>query len=1072
MSIQNLIVLSQLTPPAQQHKVLKRERIVRVLENVLDYPLTLLEAGTGYGKSTALISFINRAPFPVYWYSISGPDRDPNLFLAKLLFSFNQLDESLAEEALRILDIPESTRDEALITLVNSLTARLDQPRLLILDDFHRVHQVGEIIQILDWLLEHLPPQLHIVIATRQSFQSPAINSLRVKGNLLEIGKEELKFTTEEIAELFQSQYSIQIDESEVLKLYEKTEGWAIGLQMVWQSIQSNPELDMQLLLESQMESADTLFDYLAEEVLLRQDKQTQDFLIQTSILSKLEANTCDFLLNTEHSETLLRNLHRMGLFIEELRPNVYRYHQIFRGFLKNRLADRPDTVLSLHQKIASYFAAHEYWEQAIAHLMEAGEYQRIVQILENIGEKMIQQGLVESINYWIHSIPSGIRRQYPFLLFLLGEVSRLNSEFDSALDHYHSAERLYRAEDSKWGISLTLRGQARVYLDTLRPLNADQILQDTLKLLDPEENPEDVADLLSLSAENQLNMGFPDKAQELLDQSNTLKPMNRDNDLIQARIFLRTGKLKRGIRLLEEREASNPATSAARPQRFHREGTLLLALFHAWQGDINKTFEYSKRGIETGERLQSNFVQSVGLMRLGHAYQLQNILPWQTGGFERAIEYYQQAMEKVDVTRIHVEPLWGICRALGYSHQIEKAEELAEESLAIARKAGDQWIGLLIQLSLGAGYVLSGNHNRANHILSLVESGAQKIHDPFLLSAAEVWLALQSWQQGFINTAMIYLEKAINHITENDYDYLLTSETFLGLNDREMIKPLLLAARDQGIHTATINRLFSYDERIQTGYHPGYTLWVRTLGTFDAWRGHHQIAPDEWKREKAKHLFQLLITNKGKWLTQDQIIYTLWPDSSEATARNNLKVVLNALNQVLEPDRPSGESPHFVERQKDYYRLSPHANIVVDTELFEKNISQGSTEGLALALDLYQAPYLEDSPMQEWALVHKQYYHQQFLIAAERLTRQHLDDNVLSIALDRTYQVLAVDPLWEPGYRYQMVIFHEMNQQSMIHSVYKQCVSIMREKLDMDVSPEFKQSYCELFPEQTNHIP
>ncbi len=1072
MSIQNLIVLSQLNPPAQQHKVLERERVAHILENVLDYPLTLLEAGTGYGKSTALISFIKRARCPVYWYSLSGPDRDPNLFLAKLLSSFNQLDESLAEEALRILDIPESTRDEAMITLVNSLTAHFDQPHLLILDDFHRVHQVGEIIQILDWLLEHLPPHLHIVIATRQSFQSPAINSLRVKGNLLEIGKEELKFTTEEIAELFQTQYGIQINESEVLKLHEKTEGWAIGLQMVWQSVQSNPELDMQLLLESQLESADTLFDYLAEEVLLRQDTQTQEFLILTSILSKLEASTCDFLLNIEHSETLLRDLYRMGLFIEELRPNVYRYHQMFREFLKNRLNDRPDTVLSLHQKIASYFAAHEYWEQAVAHLMEAGEYQRIVQILENIGEKMIQQGLVESINYWIHSIPSGIRRQYPFLLFLLGEVSRLTSQFDSALDHYHSAERLYRSEGSKWGISLALRGQARVYLDTLRPLNADQILQDTLRLLDPEENPDDVADLLSLSAENQLNMGFPEKAQELLDQSNTLKPMNRDNDLIQARIFLRTGKLKKGIRLLEEREASNPTISTGRPQRFHREGTLLLALFHAWQGDTVKTIEYSKRGIATGERLQSNFVQSVGLMRLGHAYQLQNIHPWHTRGFERAIEFYEQAMEKVDVTRIHVEPMWGICRALGYSHQIEKAEEVAEESLAIARKAGDPWISLLIQLSLGAGYVLSGNHNRANHILSLVESGSQKIHDPFLLSAAELWLALQSWQQGFINTAMIYLEKAINHITENDYDFLLTRETFLGLNDREMVKPLLLAARDQGIHTALINRLFSYDERVQTGYHPGYTLWVRTLGTFDAWRGNHQITPDEWKREKAKHLFQHLITNKGKWLTQDQITYALWPDSSETTARNNLKVVLNALNQVLEPDRPSGESPHFVERQKDYYRLSPHANIVVDTELFEKNITQGSTEGLALALDLYQAPYLEDSPMQEWALVQKQYYHQQFLMAAERLTRQQLDDNMLSTALERTYQVLAVDPLWEQGYRYQMVIFHEMNQQSMIHSVYKQCVSIMREKLDMDVSPEFKQSYRELFPEQSNRIP
>ena len=1068
MSIQNLIVLSQLTPPAQQHQVLERDRMGRILENVLDYPLTILEAGTGYGKSTALISFIKRSSCPVFWYSISGPDRDPNLFLAKLLSALNQHKKALGEEALRILDMPESTRDEALITLVNSLASQLDSPHLLILDDFHRVTQVGEIIQMLDWLIENMPPHLHIIFATRQSVQSPAINSLRVKGNLLEIGKEELKFTPDEISNLFQTQYGIHISEEEVDQLYQKTEGWAIGLQMVWQSIQNNPDLDLQLLLENQLSSTETLFNYLAEEVLLRQDASTQEFLVNTSILSKLEANTCDFLLNIEHSETLLRSLHRMGLFIVELRPNVYRYHQMFREFLENRLAQDPEKALLLHQKIASYFAAHEYWEQAVSHLLDAEEYHRIVQILENIGERILQKGLVESINFWIHSIPSGIRRRYPYMLYLLGEVNRLTSQFDNALDHYHSAERLYRAEGNDWGISMALRGQARVYLDTIRPLNADQILQDTLKHLNPEENPEDAADLLSLTAENQLNMGYPEKAQSLLDQSNQLKPLNRENDLIQARIFLRTGKLKKGMHLLEEREAHQlPTASITRPQRFHREGTLLLALFHAFQGNTEKTFEYGKRGIATAEFLQSNFVQSVAFMRLGHAYQLQNSHPWDKKGFARSIEYYEQSMEKVDVTRIHVEPLWGICRALGYSGQIEQAEARADESLAIAQKAGDLWISHLIQLSLGAGYVLSGNHNRANHILSLVESGAQNVGDPFLLSVAELWLAIQSWQQGFFNTAMIYLEKSVTRMKDNEYDFLLKQETFLGLHDREIIKPLLLAARDQGIQTSYINELFSYDERVQSGYHPGYTLWVQTLGTFNAWRGQNQIAPEEWKREKAKLLFQYLVANKGKWLTQDQITCALWPESSETTGRNNLKVVLNSLNQVLEPGRPSGESPNFIERQKDYYRLCPHARIVVDTDVFEQNITLETNESLAFALDLYHAPFLEDSPIQEHALVQKQYYHQQFLIAAEKLLKRYLEKNELDTALDLTYRILAIDSLWETGYECQMEIFYRRGQQSMVHSTYNQCVEIMNKKLDMDVSPGFKGRYKELVQPQ-----
>ncbi len=909
MSIRNLIILSQLNPPAQRSRILVRERLNRRLGGVLHNPLTILEAGTGYGKSTTILSFLRQKDLPIYWFTISGTDRDPKLFLAKLFTAFNQREQPIGDEALRILDMPDATPQEAMIAFLNALAVQIDAETLFILDDFHRVDDVPEVMGYIDWMIENLPPHLHVVIATRHGLEFPSMNKWRVKGSLLEINKDELTFTGEEIQQLFNSQYKIQLEAADVDQLLQKTEGWAIGLQMVWQTLQNNPGMSVHQVLEDERASRTALFDYLAEEVLAGQPPERQEFLLVTSILSKLDSATCDFLLTTENSDQTLRELHNSGLFIEELRPGVYRYHQIFREFLQNQLQQDGERVVELHQKIASYFSAHEYWEESIYHLLSASDYHQINQILEKIGEKMIRDGRQESINYWIHEIPESVWRNYPYLLFLLGEVNRYLGHFEDALEYYHTAERLYRKQDNKLGISLALTGQGRVFLDTIRPINADQLLQDALKLLDPVEMKEEVADLLVLTAENQLNLGLPASAEALLSQASQLRPeLDMETDLIQARIFLRTGKLQEGVDLLQDREANHPILPPSRPQRFHRESTLLLSLFYAILGESDKADTYARQGIEIGKLLQSTFVQSVGYMRLGHAILLYSQNPFNADGFEQAMAYYQESIEKVDVTRIHVEPLWGMCRALGYTHHIQQAEQVALESLEIAKKAGDEWISILIQLSLGAGEVLTGNYEAAQQYLTTAETSSLKVKDPFTLSVARMWLALRAWQQGYQNTAFGYLEKMLPIVREHGYDFLLIRETLLGLKDREMIYPLLLAAAENNIEKPFIEDLLKTRGIENEPYHPGYTLWVCTFGGFKVWRGDQEIDPEEWKREKARQLFQLLVAHHDKWLHRDQIISMLWMDTPLENANNYLKVVLNALNQVLEPDRPRGE--------------------------------------------------------------------------------------------------------------------------------------------------------------------
>lgn len=1064
MSIRNLIILSQINPPAKRSRVLQRERINQILKRSLDYPITILEAGTGYGKSTAILSFLDQRDLPVYWFTISGTDRDPTLFLAKLFTAFNQQGLAMGDEALRILDMPDATQKEALISFLNAISQTIEDETLFVLDDFHRVGSVPEIMGFMDWMVENLPHKLHIIFATRHPLEFPSFNKWQVKGNLLSIDKEELIFTIEEVRQLFSEHYGITLPTQTIEALLEKTEGWAIGLQMVWQTLQRNPNMDIGQVLKDDNPSKSALFGYLAEEVLSGLDPEVQDFLINTSILSKLDSATCDFLLTVDHSDRVLDQLQKSGLFIEELRPGVFRYHQMFREFLLTRLQRNKHLTIELHEKAASYFRAHEYWEEALFHLLSASDYVQINQVLENIGEKMIADGRQESINYWIHEMPREIRNDFPYIMYLLGEVNRYLENFEEALEYYHKAERQYRKQENRLGISLALQGQACVFLDTIRPVNADQLLQDALKLLDPLEMPQEVADLLVLTAENQLNLGFPDSAEALLSQVRELRPeFDKETDIIQTRLYLRSGRLQKGVELLRDREADNPTLSPARPQRFHRESTLLLSLFYSIMGEIDKAEHYARQGIEIGRNLQSTFVQSVGYMRLGHALLLRSQHPFNNDGFEQAMHFFRESINKIDVTRIHVEPLWGMCRALGYTGHIKEAEQLALESLEIAKKAGDEWISVLIQLSLGAGAVITGNYDPAQQYLTSAEVSSIKVKDPFTLCVARMWLAIKAWQQGFQNTAFGYLEKMLPLIEEHGYDFLLRQETLMGLKDPEAIVPLLITAKENGIEQGFIQSLLNSRGLQDTTYHPGYSLWVKTFGTFKTWRGVHLIDSQSWRREKARHLFQLLVANRDKWLPRDKINEMLWADTPVENAANYFKVILNTLNQVIEPERPKGEASFFVERNQDNYRLNPKARIIVDTELFLQLIKEDTFFSLQSALNLYEGRYFQDSYVQEWLVVEDQYYHQQFLLASEKLVTRLINQKQYEKALDYTYKILHMDRLWEPAYRSQMKIFHDLGRLSMVREVFQQCQDVLESELGSAVSPATRELYNHL---------
>jgi LuxR family maltose regulon positive regulatory protein len=1073
MSLRDLVIQSQLIPPRQRRGVLHRSRLKSRLAAIVDYPLIVVHAGTGYGKSTTLSALTDMVDL-LCWYTITEPDRDPLLFLAHLVCAFERQAPSWCEPVLRPLEKSGGqVAPEALTPLLNNLTSELDSEAVLVLDDYHLVAEVSEIAALVERLVDYIPPRLHIVISSRQVPPLAALNRWRVKGDLLTIGQADLAFTADEIELLFREQYGHPISPQQARALATETEGWAIALQMVWQSLESGAVPNLDGILGQLPSTLEALFDYLAQDVLARLSPEMQHFLLTTSILRQMDGPACDYLLATQGSSATLRQLCEGGLFVVSMGEEVYRYHRLFHDFLLAQLDQDASQGPILHRQAADYHHQAGHPEETVYHLLEAQDFTQAARLIEEIGPDLVALGRLDSLSAWIARLPEEAVRSRPGMDLLMGDVRRLRARFDEALEHYAAAERHFAGQGDQVGRSQALRGQAQVYLDTVRPLKADSLLGEALRLLEPEEHRHETAAILDKLAENKLNLGHPDEAQALHHEAQLLRDEIDPGDVyLEARALVRTGDLANAQELLERRAEQERQADPSRPQRFHRETLLLLSLVHALAGDKEAAERCAREGIAIGQRLGSDFVEAVGAMRLGHAAQLHELRPWdgkegRRSSIQQAIDHYNRAIEQVrafKVMRTQVEPLWGLCRAHGYSGDLAAAERYADQAMEIVQRSGDEWMQNLVQVTLGASYALARQSERARTWLSEADESFGRVGDPFGQSAARLWLALDAWWQGNAKDAIDYLSGLLVVVRERGYGFLLTKRTFIGLEDDQAAVPLLIVARRQGIEPQLVEHLLAGIGLTDVDYHPGYTLAVRTLGPFSVWRGDEPIPNREWKREKARQVFQLLLTYRGQWFYREQIMDQLWPHLPPDAAERDFKVALNALNQAIEPRRPRGENPHFVIRKGTVYGLNPAARFVLDVDDFERLATADDVDLLQRALSLYEDDYLPESLYEDWSSAERQRLRHLYLVTAERLARHLVQAEAWDEVIQTCRAMLARDNCWEAAYRLLMRAHAAQGSRSQIHSVYQRCITTLREELDAEPSATTQALFEQLF--------
>jgi two-component SAPR family response regulator len=236
--------------------------------------------------------------------------------------------------------------------------------------------------------------------------------------------------------------------------------------------------------------------------------------------------------------------------------------------------------------------------------------------------------------------------------------------------------------------------------------------------------------------------------------------------------------------------------------------------------------------------------------------------------------------------------------------------------------------------------------------------------------------------------------------------------------------------------------------------YHPGWSLSVRTLGPLAVWRGDNPVTARDWRREKARQIFQLLLTYRGQWFYREQIVDQLWPELSPDAAERDFKVALNALNKALEPERPRGAQPFFVVRRGSVYGLNPAARVVVDVDDFQRLATSDEVASLRQALALYQDDYLPESLYEDWSAAERQRLRHLYLTTAERLARHLLQAEVWDEAIEVCHTILARDRCWEAAYRLLMQAYATQGNRTLLHSTYQRCAATLEAEIGVEPSP------------------
>jgi len=1021
-----------------------------------------VHAAAGYGKTTLLAQhadLLRASGRRMAWLTLQRGDEDPLVLFTDLVGALRRDDAEFGEQLLASLERGRRL-ERRLPQLAQALADDLAPLGDLVffVDDHPSVQGGAPLASFGSELVELLPDNAHLVLATRRTPQLGGLPRWRLAGSVLDISAAELAFTRSEAIELLRGEFGLDLPEHAIDAIYGRTGGWPAGLRLAAAFVR---ERGWRELGEFRGSGAE-LYAYFNSEVLGRGSREDQDTLLRWSLLERLEEDVS--VSAGGASRELVASLEAAGLVVRDGAAGAgHRFQPLFAEFLRARARELLPAaeIVELHRGHAERALARGDIDRAIHHLQQAGEHKRAAQLVRDHGERVLQGSEVATLQRWLDGFPPGIERRLPWVLLLRGLVHRVHGDYERALAHYRdAADQLRRARDEE-GLARALTWSAQALRYLRRPREALAQARDAQELIG-EGASSQAAWIWHLIGGCHADLGELEQATTAHLKSEAMFSLLSD----------RTGELAEALALAQLHHLLGELDIAQRTYlralALQQKSADVTALCWAEAGLVDVR---TRRG-DTAEALdtlrQTLEIASANDLRLAQAAMCATLMTVHSLTAERGAveEVYRAGVElsrdqgddriiaELHATAAELRALRGEA-TLG--HDALRAAE------AIAASSSGPLAGIRAAIARGAILEAEGDRDGAFKAYGEARASAGAIGARYLeVKAILLATAVADW-------VVEATKPALRAVAAERYrDFLLLrpalSEALRQrLPDLEippdetrslalLLQPApVVPAAAQGVPSAAAESIQAF-----------------MLGPFELRASGTRISDRGWRTSKAKELFALMLLDRQQAIARDDLVAQLWPETDAASALSNFHFTLHALRKAL-ASAGASEATSVV-RTDAGYRLALPLSIHVDLEVFRRSLRRGreardagrsreAVQHLRAAVAVHRGEFLADLSA-PWIDRHREDTNRQLVAAAKELATLELEWKEPREAVRPLEKLLQREPYDEEAHRLLMRAHHESGDAALAMRHYQALEAMLRRDLGAEPEPATRELY------------
>lgn len=1083
------ILNTKLLPP-NVSDIIRREKITLLLSQFKQKQLITVTAGAGCGKTTLIAHAIRELDLQTVWYRLERSDEDFITFLHYLATGVNKIYPESGVEILSILGDPRGShrKHESLLTLfINDLEGLPKGDLYLVLDDYHTIGDSQEINNALTFLLKHLPDKIHLILISRKTIDLP-LSRLRAMRKVLDITWEDFLFSPSEIKQLFTEIFDLSIHEAHIEIIFEKTKGWISGLILLSHMLKGRSEEETGNLLAGLRGSMGEFYRYLDENIFQPLTPHEKEFLIKTSILSKLTPDVCNGLLNITDSGEILEQLKANHLFTFSLEgeQEAYIYHDLFKDFLRTKLVAETDEkeFRKIHETAAGLYEKNGEYTQALDHYLKAERMEAASRLISMFARMWIKQGQVLRIRFYLEQIPAHYVQQDPWIVYLQAGLMELSGRLQEAATGYARSLEIFQTQPSDAGIDICLADLATCYYTIGDYEKCESLYKELLSRNTPPSYLKFacLGFLINLSyalGKTADSDWFMEEARSMLPEiikAEDGREMHGWLNISIGRRFIIAGDFKQALEVLQQ----------ALEILQHTGQYPLLVYCHLLLSEIYYKLGLFEKGLAAAKTLL-DIAQGKGLNDStffpgGHLLLAANYLGM--GRKEEALSHAQRSLARFQETGMF-EPqvlahmtLFSIYFDRGDLHD---AEEHVRQGMKTIQGIRLPLYQSMLEICLASVMMGKGEWDKALRLLKTAET--RSLHGKYHQAIIFLEYTRCYLKRNQINQAIKTVRQGLSMCEENGYDFLLVKQ-------KGWIVPLLVMVFSRDEKKAYIRKILSLIgseavaelsgiltnspsptvrkaaidlfKILRQESSPG--LKIHFFGKFRVFIGDEELLIEAWQSKKALNLFKFLVFYRSRgYINKEMLMEFLWPNEDPRKSANRLHVVLNFLRKALEPNLAKGITSSYILSNAGAYKLNMGNQGWVDIEEFSlelKNAKKAKSPEESIhhylkALDLYEGDFLEEDLYRDWCNDVREKCKEDYLSALTEVIRYYETRKEFQKCIDYAEAYLKTDKYAEEIYRVLMRCHSYLGRRAMVAKTFNKCKENIVSDLNCPLSRE-----------------